>query len=124
MTGADRDAAAADEPASSEPDYRFSLANERTYLAWIRTAIGLLAGGVAVSRFGPNDGGGQVATLAVAGTCVALAGYLAIGAYVRHRRVQHAMRAGNPLPGSVLVPLLAVGVGATAVLCALLIVLG
>ncbi len=23
------------------PDYRFSLANERTFLAWIRTASGL-----------------------------------------------------------------------------------
>lgn len=29
----------------SDPDYRFSLANERTFLAWIRTALGLLAGG-------------------------------------------------------------------------------
>ena len=34
-----------------EPDYRFSLANERTFLAWIRTALGLLAGGVAVGQF-------------------------------------------------------------------------
>ena len=124
MTGSDRDESAGDEPAGSEPDYRFSLANERTYLAWIRTALGLLAGGVAVSRFGPTDGGGQVAALAVAGTCVALAGYLAVGAYLRHRRVQSAMRAGSPLPGSALVPLLAVGVGATAALCALVIVLG
>ena len=32
------------------PDYRFSLANERTFLAWIRTALGLLAGGVAVRQ--------------------------------------------------------------------------
>jgi putative membrane protein len=28
------------------PDYRFSLANERTFLAWIRTALGFLAAGV------------------------------------------------------------------------------
>ena len=28
-----------------EPDYRFTLANERTFLAWVRTALGLLAGG-------------------------------------------------------------------------------
>ena len=33
-----------------EPDYRFTLANERTFLAWIRTALGLLAGGVAVRQ--------------------------------------------------------------------------
>ena len=35
------------------PDYRFSLANERTFLAWIRTALGFLllclfAGGMAI----------------------------------------------------------------------------
>ena len=30
------------------PDYRFSLANERTFLAWIRTALGFLAAGVAL----------------------------------------------------------------------------
>jgi putative membrane protein len=30
----------------TEPDYRFTLANERTFLAWIRTALALLAGGV------------------------------------------------------------------------------
>ena len=32
------------------PDYRFSLANERTFLAWIRTALGFLAAGVTNSR--------------------------------------------------------------------------
>jgi hypothetical protein len=33
-----------------EPDYRFTLANERTFLAWIRTALALIAGGVAVAQ--------------------------------------------------------------------------
>jgi putative membrane protein len=35
---------------SSDPDYRFSLANERTFLAWIRTALALVAGGVAAAK--------------------------------------------------------------------------
>lgn len=34
----------------TEPDYRFSLANERTFLAWIRTALGLLAGGLLLEQ--------------------------------------------------------------------------
>ena len=39
-----------------EPDYRFTLANERTFLAWIRTALALIAGGVAVVQLVPAFG--------------------------------------------------------------------
>ena len=35
----------------SEPDYRFSLSNERTFLAWIRTALAVLAGGLLLEQF-------------------------------------------------------------------------
>jgi uncharacterized membrane protein YidH (DUF202 family) len=35
------------------PDYRFTLANERIFLAWIRTSLALVAGGIAVVRLGP-----------------------------------------------------------------------
>ncbi|WP_283215114.1 DUF202 domain-containing protein [Pseudofrankia sp. DC12] len=38
----------------TDPDYRFSLANERTFLAWIRTALALLAGGIAVVQIVPS----------------------------------------------------------------------
>ncbi|MDD1782790.1 DUF202 domain-containing protein [Enterovibrio sp. ZSDZ35] len=31
-----------------EPDYRFSLANERTFLAWIRTSLAFLATAIGV----------------------------------------------------------------------------
>ncbi|MGA9680044.1 MAG: DUF202 domain-containing protein, partial [Mycobacterium sp.] len=37
-----------DSPAEIEPDYRFTLANERTFLAWQRTSLGLLAAAVAL----------------------------------------------------------------------------
>jgi len=37
--------------AGDEPDARFSLANERTFLAWIRTSLALLAGSIAVEAF-------------------------------------------------------------------------
>ena len=34
-----------------EPDYRFSLANERTFLAWVRTALAILAGAILLHEF-------------------------------------------------------------------------
>ena len=40
-----------------EPDYRFTLANERTFLAWLRTALALIAGGVQPGKqFPPHRG--------------------------------------------------------------------
>ncbi len=102
-------------PAESEPDYRFTLANERTFLAWIRTSLSLLAGGVAVHTL--------VATFripglrrAIAVTCVALAVPVAMGAYQHWRQVQTAMRQGAPLPRSRVMPLLAVGISAVAIM--------
>lgn len=80
-----------------EPDYRFTLANERTFLAWLRTALALLAGAVALAQFVPpfSVAGlrtGLAALLAVTGTL--LAGV----SYRRWARVQHAMRLAKPLP--------------------------
>ena len=46
-----------------EPDYRFSLANERTFLAWIRTALAVLAGGVILDQFSTKLGPHIVVTI-------------------------------------------------------------
>ncbi|RZQ60644.1 YidH family protein [Amycolatopsis suaedae] len=81
----------------SEPDYRFSLANERTFLAWIRTALGLLAGAVAVRQLLPEFTVPHARTV-LAALCACLAAALAASAYPRWRRVQQAMRRGDPLP--------------------------
>ena len=40
----------------ARPDYRFSLANERTFLAWIRTALALIAGAVGIDQFASHLG--------------------------------------------------------------------
>lgn len=36
------------------PDYRFTLANERTFLAWIRTALAFLAAAIGIDQLAIN----------------------------------------------------------------------
>ena len=101
------------------PDYRFSLANERTLLAWLRTALALVAGGVAMTQFVPElgvDGGGQVVSvgLLLTGLGTALAGYR------RYLRNERAIAADQPLPAS---PAAAWVTGLVAVLVLALLVL-
>jgi putative membrane protein len=104
------------------PDYRFSLANERTFLAWIRTALALVGGGFAVDQFLPDLSGGVRAALAVA--------LLAVGALCALRAVNHwvrcerAMRRGEDLPVSRFPALLTLVVGVVAVTMLVLVLLG
>lgn len=103
-------------PGGTDPDPRFSLANERTFLAWIRTGLALIAGGIAIEGFLAQT---LVTPVRTAFVLVLLALGIAVsgGAGVRWLRVERAMRNGIPLPFPVLVPLLAVG----AVLAAALV---
>ena len=95
-----------------EPDYRFSLANERTFLGWLRTALSLLGGAIALVQFEP---GFTVAGSGVAfGALLAAAGTgLPMFAYLRWARFQRAMRYNRPLPAGP--ALLVVGCGACLV---------
>lgn len=81
-----------------EPDPRFSLANERTFLAWIRTTLAFLAGAAAVDALAlPMPREAQQAISVV----LALAGLAcAWQAWTGWRRAERAMRLGEPLPHS------------------------
>ncbi|WP_054814290.1 YidH family protein [Nocardia arizonensis] len=107
----------------AEIDYRFTLANERTFLAWMRTSLGLLAGGVAVETLvQPFHMAGL--RRAISMSCLVLAVIVAIGAYLHWRRIRAAMHSGAPLPGTVLVPILSVGITVVSVLaCAAVLLL-
>jgi len=99
-----------------EPDPRFTLANERTFLAWIRTALALMAGGIAVEAF-TGDVFAPDARKVLAVLLLTLGLILSASAGVRWLNVERAMRHGRPLPLPMLVPLLAIGGAlATAVL--------
>ena len=89
---------AASEPdEEQEPDYRFTLANERTFLAWIRTALALIAGGVAIVQFVPQFGIPGVRH-ALSLILTAGGGILAAMAVRRWQLVQVAMRRNVDLP--------------------------
>ena len=81
------------------PDERFTLASERTFLAWMRTSLGLLAGGVAVVGFVPDFSTGWVRTglglvLLVVGSLTAVEGLR------RWLQVRRALETGAPMPES------------------------
>ncbi|WP_007516389.1 MULTISPECIES: YidH family protein [Pseudofrankia] len=97
-----------------EPDYRFSLANERTFLAWIRTALALLAGGVAVVQLVPTFSIGWARhLLGIALIVIAIA--IAATSYARWERRERAIRLGAPLPPSRLPQLTSLGIAVVMV---------
>lgn len=92
----------------SEPDPRFSFANERTFLAWIRTSLALLAAGVAVDVVELPLG--DALQRGLAALLVALGLVAAVASWVRWALAERAMRKGGPLPAFGLGTLVAVGV--------------
>ena len=106
-----------------DPDYRFSLANERTFLAWIRTSLALLAAGVAAVQLVPSFGlpGGR---LAVGLVLIALSLVLAATSYARWDRAERAMRLGRSLPGSLAPRVVAYGLSVVALLAIALVLAG
>jgi putative membrane protein len=94
---AGREVSSMDDDDGRDPDYRFTLANERTFLSWIRTALALIAGGVAVVQLVPDfgfPGSRRILGALLAGMGV----ILALVSMRRWQRVQQAMRRDAELP--------------------------
>ncbi len=78
-----------------EPDYRYSLANERTFLAWVRTGLAFLAAGVALDTVTLTWSAWFQTVLA---TVLVLVGLVCgLGAWAGWARAERAMRRGEPL---------------------------
>ena len=98
----------------AEPDPRFTLANERTFLAWIRTALALIAAGVAL----------EALSLPIQPTLRLVASLILLGlglivpvlAWATWGGVERALRHSTPLPGSKVALPVVVGVAAVAAL--------
>ncbi len=111
------------EPEETEPDVRFTYANERTFLAWNRTALALLATGVAASEFLPRHhfpGGPRALGIPL----IALGALVAVTSLTQWRANERAMRRQLPLPPSRMPLVLAVGIAVMAVVAAVVVLVG
>lgn len=97
----------------TEPDPRFTLANERTFLAWIRTSLALLAGGVAIEAFMADLISTELRKT-VAVLLLLLALVIGGGSFFRWVNVERSMRHKRPLPLPWIAPILATGAAIVA----------
>ncbi len=110
-------------PDEQEPDVRFTYANERTFLAWNRTALALIATGVAATQLLPElhvDSGRRILGLPL----IALGALIAVTSYLHWKANQRAMRRGERLPRSPMPLVLSIGIGAIAVIAIVLAAFG
>lgn len=97
----------------TDPDPRFTLANERTLLAWLRTSMALIAGAVALEAF-VSDAIPRGIRMPLAVLLLIIAAALALYSFRRWLRMESAMRRGRPLPAPGGALILVAGVGAAA----------
>jgi len=93
-------------------DVRFLLSNERTLLAWIRTALTIQAGGIALSAFNRHSPFVGVVILFL-GALVALIGYR------RYQVADQSIRAGHLPPADTSQTMQVYGLAILAVLLAI-----
>lgn len=102
----------------TDPDYRFTFANERTFLAWIRTSLALTAGGLGAVHLLPDLFAREVIGIGL----LVLGLATAASSYRRWVHNEIAMRLDTPLPESRLPMLLAVGAAIVGVVAVVLVV--
>lgn len=96
------------EQVGTEPDPRLTFANERTYLAWARTGLALIGGGLAVAQAVHFGLGG--AHLFIAIPAIVLGAVIGIASHHRWLTNQRALRLGEPIGYSPLPTILAIGI--------------
>jgi len=102
--------------AGTEPDARYTLANERTFLAWNRTALALVIAGLGIVQLLPPFPGVPWGRRVIGIPLIALGAVMSVTAYREMRRNQMALRRSEPLPRSVLPQILAATILSVAVL--------
>jgi putative membrane protein len=107
-------------PPDAEPDARFTFANERTFLAWIRTALALVAAGLAIVQLLPPFHGIHWGRRAIGIPLILLGAIVAVVSYLEWDANQRALRRGDPPRHSRLPLLLAIIIVLVALAAAML----
>jgi putative membrane protein len=107
----------------TEPDPRFTFANERTFLAWSRTALALVVAGLGIVQLLPPFPGVPQGRHLLGVPLIVFGAVVAVTAYVEWGKSQQAMRRRQPLPRSVMPIIMAVVIATMAVLSAVVVLL-
>jgi putative membrane protein len=102
-----------------DPDPRFSFANERTFLAWIRTALALMAAAIGLQALGVPAS--DTPRTAIVVGLAALGCLSSAAAFLRWAQAERALRQARPLPAPHLAPLLAFGLVVAAIVVMILL---
>jgi len=105
----------------TEPDPRYTFANERTFLAWSRTALALVVAGLGVVQLLPPFPGVPWGRHVLGVPLIVFGAVVAVVAYGEWVRSQRALRLGQPLPRSVMPRLLAAVITVIAAIAAVVV---
>jgi putative membrane protein len=109
------------QPDEVEPDARFTFANERTFLAWSRTALALVVAGLGIVQLLPPFPGVPWGRHLLGVPLIAFGAVVAVAAYSEWVRNQRALRRREPLPQSVLPKILAIIIAIMAAISAVVL---
>jgi len=107
----------------TEPHPRFTFANERTFLAWSRTALALVVAGLGIVQLLPPFPGVPWGRHLLGVPLIVFGALVAVTAYREWTKSQWAMRHGQPLPRSIMPTIMAVIIATMAVASAVVVLL-
>jgi len=107
----------------TEPDARYTFANERTFLAWSRTSLALVVGGLAIAQLLPPFPGIPWGRHVIGTPLILLGCAVSVISYLEWKASQRALRRGGPLPRSRLPQILAIAITFIGLIAAVLALL-